>query len=81
MARDMHRKIVQLDEFVITKKTWSTHVWTLPKMNKQIDQSRAYTEVYAVILAISREKGIELVEVHRKSINKRKFKNFLDRLR
>jgi len=73
MAIDMHRKIIQLDEFVITKKTWPTHVWTLEKMNKHIDQSKAYTEVYAVILAISRERGIELVDIHKKSINKRKF--------
>ena len=80
-ALDMGRKIVQLDEFVVTKKTWPTHVWTLPKTNLQMDQSKAYTETYAVILAISREKGIELVDVYKKSINKIKFKHFLDRLR
>ena len=74
MAKDMHRKIVQLDEFVITKKTWPTHVWTLPKNNIQIDQKQAYNEAYAVILAISRERGIELVDIHKKSINKVKFK-------
>ena len=32
-AIDMRRKIVQLDEFVITKKTLPTHVWTLPRTN------------------------------------------------
>ena len=74
MAKDMHRKIIQLDEFVITKKTWPTHVWTLPKVNMLIDQKQAYNEAYAVILAISRERGVELVEIHKKSINKTKFK-------
>ena len=56
-------------------------MWTLPKTNLQIDQKEAFTETYAVVLAISRERGIELVEIHKKSINKMKFKLFLDRLR
>ena len=32
-------------------------------------------------MAISGEKGIELVDIHKKSITKRKFMTFLDRLR
>ena len=67
-------KIIQLDEFVVTKKTWDTHVWALPKENYMLDQAKAYTDTFAVILAISREKGIELVDIQMKSINKRKFK-------
>ena len=66
---------------MVTKRTWPKHVWTLPKENMIIDQAEAYTETYAIILAISREKGIELVDIHRKSITKRKFMGFLDRLR
>ena len=81
MAIDMRRKIIQLDEFVITKKTLPTHVWTLPRNNMQVDQSKAYTETFAVLLAISREKGIEMVDIYKKSINKVKFKQFLERLR
>ena len=81
MAQDMHRKIVQVDEFVITKKTWLTHEWSQKKTNIQVNQSKAFNEPYAVILAISREKGIELVDIHKKSINKMKFKQFLERLR
>ena len=46
-----------------------------------MDQSQAYTEAYAVVLAVSRERGVELVDVYKKSINKRKFKHFLERLR
>ena len=34
-----------------------------------------------MLLAISREKGIELVDIYRKSINKVKFKHFLESLR
>ena len=33
-----------------------------------------YTKTKAVIIAVSREKGIELVKVFEKSINKQKFK-------
>ena len=81
MALDMHRKIVQVDEFMVTKKTWLTHEWSLPKTNLQLDQSRAFNEAYAVILAVSRERGVELVDIHKKSITKKKFKFFLERLR
>ena len=38
-------------------------------------------KVQAVLFAISREAGVELVQVHDKSINKQKFKQFLDELR
>ena len=34
-----------------------------------------------MVLAVSRERGVELVDIHKKSINKNKFKIFLDRLR
>ena len=37
--------------------------------------------MYAVIIAISREFGVEEVAIHDKSINKTKFKVFLDELR
>ena len=32
-------------------------------------------------MAVSRERGVELVDVYKKSINKVKFKQFLERLR
>ena len=70
-------KIIQLDEFVVTKKTMPTHVWTQQKVNAQVDQSKVQTEVYAIILAISRERGVELVDIYKKSITKVKFKLFL----
>ena len=65
LALERNVRIVQLDEFVVTKKTWPTHAWTLPKQNVMLDQSKAYTKTYAVILAISRERGVELVDVYK----------------
>ena len=70
-----------MDEFVITKKTWPTHAWASQKENIRLDQGHAFTEAYAVVLAVSRERGVELVDIHKKSINKIKFKQFLDKLR
>ena len=37
LAMEKHLKIVQLDEFVVTKRTWPTHAWTLPKHNIILD--------------------------------------------
>ena len=70
-----------MDEFAINKYTWPSHEWSLPKTNIQLEQSQTYTKPYSVILAVSREKGIELVDIYEKAINKKKFKFFLERLR
>ena len=70
-------KIIQLDEFVVTKNTWPTHAWTLKKNNVTIDQSKAYNKTLAVVMAVSRESGVELVDIYEESINKLKFKLFL----
>ena len=40
LAVDRRLKIIQLDEFVVTKKTMPTHVWTQQKTNAQIDQTK-----------------------------------------
>ena len=81
LALERGRKIIQLDEFVVTKHTWPTHAWTRQKENIPVDQSQAYNKTIAVILAVSRERGIELVDIYEKSINRQKFKLFLERLR
>ena len=81
MALGRGFRIIQLDECVITKRTLPTHVWTLPRTNAQIDQKSAYTKSIAVILAVSREYGMDHVQVFPKSINKTKFKVFLQNLR
>lgn len=81
LAIERGRKIIQLDEFVVTKHTWPTHAWTRQKENIPVDQSQAYNKVLAVVLAVSRERGIELVDIYERSINKPKFKLFLERLR
>ena len=81
MAIERKFRIVQLDECVVTKRTIPTHAWTLPKTNACLDQGQVYTQAKAVIVAASREYGVDHVEVHEKSINRRKFNIFLDNLR
>ena len=81
MALARSFRIVQLDECLVTKRTLPTHVWTLPKQNAEIDMKDCYTPARAIIVAASREYGVDHVEIHPNSINKRKFKSFLENLR
>ena len=50
-------------------------------MNAKIDMREAYMKPKAIILAVSREKGLDHFEVFDFSIDKRKFMTFLDNLR
>ena len=70
MANELKFRIVQLDECVCTKRTIPTHIWTLPKSNIELAYPDINTGAKAVIVAVSRELGLEHVEVHEKSINK-----------
>ena len=81
MALERQFRIVQLDECMVTKRTIPTHAWTLPKTNINLDQRETNIEAHAILLAVSREYGIDHIEVFRKSVNKKKFKSFLENLR
>ena len=58
-----------------------THAWALPKTNISVDQKEINIGAHAILLAVSREYGVDHVEVFPKSINKVKFKAFLENLR
>ncbi len=81
MAIEKRFKIIQLDEFVITKNTMLKNTWSLPKMNTEISISDSYIQNKAVLIAISRESGVEHIEVYNYSINKARFKVFLQSIR
>ncbi len=70
-----------LDEFVVTKRTLSTHVWTRKLTNAQMDMSWIRQPCKAVLLAVSQEMGLDHIEVYNNSVNKEKFKIFLHNLR
>ena len=50
-------------------------------MNAAMDMKQAYIQPKAIILAVSRERGLDHIEVFNNSIDGRKFKIFLDNLR
>ena len=70
MALERGFRVVQLDECLVTTRTLPTHVWTLPKSNAEIDLSWIKSPCKAILLAVSREYGMENVEVYNNSINK-----------
>ena len=61
MALERKIRIIQLDEYVVSKQTMKTHAWTNKKTNIIYDLSKIYTRPKAVILAVSREYGLDLV--------------------
>ena len=58
-AHEKYLRIVYLDECLVTTKTIPTHVWSLPKSNAQIDLSWIKSPCKAIIIAASREYGLE----------------------
>lgn len=81
MAIELRFRIVYLDECVVTKQTVPTHVWSLPKHNAAIDIAMSYTKPHAILAAVSREYGLDLIHVYKNSVNICKFKTFLQDLR
>ena len=65
---------------MITKKSLPTLSWEKPYENVLIDYSHYDTKAYAIIGAISRERGIEHLMIYNKSLNVDRFKVFLEEL-
>ena len=76
-----HYRIIYLDETVFTSKTISKSEYTLKRQHLRIPQILVNQPVYALIFAISEEKGIEHSEVFEKSVNKEKFTEYVLGLR
>ena len=74
-------RIVQLDEMMVTKRTFPTHDWSAKYTNHQMDIGNTDTRAIAVVGAVSREKGVECLMTFKESINTSKFKVFLEELR
>ena len=81
MAIERKLRLVQLDEFVISKQTMPAFVWTNKYTNITYDLSKLQTRAKAVLIAVSREYGLDLIQVYNNSINTTKFKIFLHELR
>ena len=64
-----------------TKSTFGTHEYSKKHTNMQVDLSKTNTDAIAVIVAVSRERGVEHMMQSPMSINKATFKLFLHELR
>ena len=74
-------RIVYLDETCFTRKTMTDTEWTLPKENVTIDEAKINEPCLALLAAISKDKGLEHYRVFPKSVNVKKFKEWLQELR
>ena len=78
--RQQNTRIIYLDECVFTSKTILMRDYTNLKCNRRIPQTQLNQPVFALVLAISRENGLEHYQVYDKSVNKYKFVEYLDEL-
>ena len=70
-----------MDECYVTKTTIPKRAWSRKNSNVTLDNKEVQTEVKAIIAAVSRERGVDHVEVFKRSITKRNFRIFLHNLR
>lgn len=66
---------------MVTRKTMLTHAWSRKKTNIQVDARQVKNDVKAIVAAVSREYGVDHIQVFRNSVTKAKFKIFLEGLR
>merc|ERR1711974_177758 len=62
-------------------RTMPTSAWSLKRTNVQLDYKEVQNEVKAIAAVVSREYGLEHIEVFRNSITKINFRVFLEGLR
>lgn len=66
---------------MITKRSLPTLCWSKKNQNAELDLSHFDTKAYAIIGAVSRERGIESIMTFKKSLNTDRFMIFLEELR
>ena len=64
MALERNFRVIYLDECMITKRTLPKTVWSLPKTNVFLDQKEISIKNKAILVAVSREYGLDHIEVH-----------------
>ena len=81
MAHERGFRIIQLDECCVTKSTIPKSTWSSKNNNHLLDFKQLRNEVKAILAAVSREYGLDYLDIYRHSITKVKFKLFLEGLR
>ena len=74
-------RIIYCDEVMFSSRTQLSKCWSLPNSPLEIDLSHFKAAPVAVIAAISFDKGVDIVRMHKKSIDTKKFLVFLDDIR
>ena len=77
---DRNRKLVYLDEIIFTKSTNFRLAWSLRKRNVQLPCEVMSEKYTAVIAAISKGCGFELVKLYDKAANEDIFAKYLYKL-
>ena len=73
MAIERKFRIVQLDECCVTKRTMPKTSWSLKNTNIKYDLKIVNTECKAILAAVSREFGVDHIQVFRHSVSTAKF--------
>ena len=81
MAIERKFRIFQLDECFVTRNTIPKLAWSMKKMNIELDNKSLDINAISIIAAVSREYGLDHIELFDRSITKIKFKIFLEGLR
>ena len=81
MAIEKKFRVIQLDECYVAKSAIPKRAWTPLRTNVPLDMKEITGEIFCIIAAVSREKGLEHFDVFERSITKIKWKMFLEDLR
>ena len=74
-------RIIYLDETCFTRKTMLDMEWALPGENVTLDVAKINEPCLALLAAISKGKGLEHYRIFPKSVDTKKFKEWLRELR
>ena len=69
--------MIYLDETMFTRKTTTKTEWARHKENMTVDQARLDEPTLALLLGISKEKGVEFYQIFEFSVNTEKYAEWL----
>ena len=81
MAIDRRFRIVQLDECYVTRNVIPRTAWSMKKQSIQLDNKELELDIKVIAAAVSREYGLDHIDVFEKSMTKINFKIFLEGIR
>ena len=81
MRHHCRSRIIQIDECYVTRNTLSKFAWSARNTSLELDHKSLELEVKSIIAGVSRERGLDHIDVFRHSFTKIKFKLFLEGLR